>query len=45
MKRFLPYYKYLKRVKWQFAIAVLAGVVFGVSSGAGLPWMMKTGAP
>ena len=45
MKRFLPYYKYLKQVKWQFAIAVLAGAVFGVSSGAGLPWMMKTVLP
>ena len=45
MKRFLPYYKYLKRVKWQFALAVLAGIIFGVSSGAGLPWMMKKVLP
>jgi subfamily B ATP-binding cassette protein MsbA len=45
MKRFLPYYKYLKRVKWQFVVAVLAGAVFGAASGAGLPWMMKTVLP
>ncbi len=41
MKRFLPYYKHLKKVKWQFAIAVLAGMVYGIASGAGLPLMME----
>lgn len=45
MKRFLPYFKYLAKVKWQFVLAVLAGAVFGVASGAGLPWMMKTVLP
>ncbi|MBT8037052.1 MAG: ABC transporter ATP-binding protein/permease [Verrucomicrobiae bacterium] len=45
MKRFLPYFKYLKKVKWFFVLAVLAGAVFGVASGAGLPWMMKTVLP
>ena len=45
MKRFLPYYKHLKRVKWHFIGAMLAGVVFGACSGAGLPWMMKTVLP
>ena len=45
MKRFLPYYKHLKQVKWQFVIAVLAGAVFGVASGAGLPLLMQKVLP
>lgn len=45
MKRFFPYFKHLRKVKWYFITALVAGVVFGVSSGAGLPWMMKTVLP
>jgi len=45
MKRFLPYFKYLKKVKWVFFTAVLAGVIGGVVAGAGLPWVMKTVIP
>lgn len=45
MKRFLPYYHYLLEVKWYFIIALLAGVVSGVVSGAGLPWMLKVVLP
>ncbi|BDS06094.1 lipid A export permease/ATP-binding protein MsbA [Oceaniferula spumae] len=45
MKRFLPYYKYLLRVRWPFIAALLAGAVFGAASGAGLPWMMKKVLP
>jgi subfamily B ATP-binding cassette protein MsbA len=45
MKRFLPYYIYLKKVKWYFVLAVLAGIVSGLVSGAGLPWMMKEVLP
>jgi len=45
MKRFFPYYKYLFEIKWIFAIALLSGVLNGVVSGAGLPWMLKTVLP
>lgn len=45
MKRFLPYFDYLKRVKWYFMLAVVAGVIFGAASGAGLPWMLETVLP
>lgn len=45
MKRFLPYYKYLKKVKWQFALAVFSGLLYGAASGAGMPWMMKKVLP
>ena len=45
MKRFFPYFKYLSDVKWIFITAVLAGVIGGVVSGAGLPWVMKTVIP
>ncbi len=45
MKRFLPYYKYLKKIKWQFALAIVAGLLYGGASGAGMPWMMKKVLP
>jgi len=45
MKRFFPYYKYLLRVKGYFIGALIAGAVFGVASGAGLPWMIKKVLP
>ena len=45
MKRFLPYYKYLYEVKWHFLIAVLAGIVFGVASGWGLPRILEKAVP
>ena len=45
MKRFLPYYKYLYEVKWHFLIAVLAGIVYGVASGWGLPRILEKAVP
>ena len=45
MKRFRPYYKHLKLVKWQFFLAVIAGAVYGAASGAGLPLMMQKVLP
>lgn len=45
MKRFQPYYHYLFEVKWVFIVAVLAGIISGVASGAGLPWMMQKVLP
>lgn len=37
MKRFLPYLKYFKPVKWHFAGSVFAGLVYAAATGAGLP--------
>ena len=37
MKRFLPYLKYFKPVKWHFAGSVVAGLVYAAATGAGLP--------
>ncbi len=40
--RYLPYYKYLRRVKWHFAGGVIAGIVYAAASGAGIPLMVDT---
>jgi len=45
MKRFLPYYRYLLEVKWFFIGAVIAGLLYGAVSGAGLPLMLKKVLP
>ena len=45
LKPFLPYYKYLKPVRWKFALGVLFGIIFSVSSGLGLPIMAETVFP
>ena len=45
LKPFLPYYKYLKPVWWKFALGVLFGIIFSVSSGLGLPVMAETVFP
>lgn len=37
LKQFKPFYRYLKPVKFQFAIAIIAGIVYGLSSGLGIP--------
>jgi len=39
VKRFLPYLKYLKPVRLAFAFALFCGIIFGISSGFGLPFM------
>jgi len=39
MKKFLPYFKLLLPVKWRFILALVAGVVYGLASGFGLPFM------
>ena len=41
MKRFYPYFAILKEVKHLFALAVLAGVGYGVATGFGLPFMAE----
>ncbi len=37
LKQFKSFYRHLKPVKFQFAIAIIAGIVYGLSSGLGLP--------
>ncbi|MEJ6718713.1 MAG: subfamily B ATP-binding cassette protein MsbA [Akkermansiaceae bacterium] len=45
MKRFLPYLKYFKPVKWHFVGGVIAGLVYAVASGAGFPLAAKSILP
>ncbi|RYD43916.1 MAG: ABC transporter ATP-binding protein, partial [Verrucomicrobiaceae bacterium] len=45
MNRFRPYYKYLFSVRWYFSSGVLAGLVYAIASGAGLPLMTKVVFP
>ncbi len=45
MKRFLPYYKHLQTVRWQFAGGVIAGLVFAAASGLGMPLMVQVVIP
>ena len=45
LKRFRPYFKYLKPVKLQFGLGLLAGIVYAASSGAGIPFVTKTLVP
>jgi subfamily B ATP-binding cassette protein MsbA len=41
MKRYLPYFAYLKEVKLRFAAGIAAGIVFAAASGFGMPFMVK----
>ncbi|MGC6424226.1 MAG: ABC transporter ATP-binding protein [Lentimonas sp.] len=41
LKRFSPYFKYLKPVRVQFAIGLTAGLIYAASSGFGLPLVIK----
>ncbi|MGJ8639583.1 MAG: ABC transporter ATP-binding protein [Opitutaceae bacterium] len=41
LKRFSPYFKYLKPVRVQFAVGLVAGLVYAASSGFGLPMVIK----
>lgn len=45
MKRFLPLYRHLRAVKWQFAAGVVCGLVFALASGAGLPLITQVVFP
>lgn len=45
MKRFYPYFAYLRDVKPQFLAGIAAGLVFAAASGLGLPLMVKTVFP
>ena len=39
MRRFIPYFHYLKPVKWHFVAAMICGILYGAANGAGLPYM------
>lgn len=39
VKKLFPYFKLLKPVKWHFIGALLCGLIYGISSGFGLPFM------
>ncbi|MAH39818.1 MAG: hypothetical protein CML08_00220 [Puniceicoccaceae bacterium] len=41
LKRFFPYFKYLKRVRGRFALGLIFGVFFSLSSGFGLPFIAE----
>ncbi len=45
MNRYFPYYKYLWPVRWQFGIGVLAGVLYALASGLGMPLMVEVVFP
>lgn len=45
MKRFLPYLKYFKPVKWHFVGGVIAGLIYAAASGAGFPLAAKSILP
>ena len=44
-KRFGPYFKYLKPVRWQFGLGLFFGIVAAAASGAGLPFVIKILVP
>lgn len=41
IKRFGPYFKYLKPVRKQFALGLTFGIISAAASGAGLPFIIK----
>ena len=45
MKRFYPYFAYLRNVKGTFVAGILAGIMFAIASGFGLPVMVNTVFP
>ncbi len=45
MKRFLPYYSHLRQVIWPFIGAICFGIIYGVASGFGLPFMASKVLP
>ena len=45
LKRLRPYSRYLRPVRWQFIGALIAGLIYGVASGAGIPLILKEVLP
>jgi ATP-binding cassette, subfamily B, bacterial MsbA len=45
VNRYLPYFKYLKYVRWQFGAGVLCGLFYAIASGLGMPLMVDVVFP
>ncbi len=45
IKKFFPYFKYLKRVWLHFGLGIIFGIIFSLSSGLGLPLMAEIAFP
>lgn len=45
IKRFGPYFRYLKPVRLQFALGLFFGIIAAAASGAGLPFVIKILVP
>jgi ATP-binding cassette, subfamily B, bacterial MsbA len=45
VNRYLPYFKYLKSVRWQFGAGVLCGLFYAIASGLGMPLMVDVVFP
>lgn len=45
MKRFSPYFKLLLPVKWYFLTAIVAGIIYGISTGLGVPLILDKVLP
>ena len=45
LKRLRPYTRYLRPVRWYFVGGILAGILYSVASGLGLPLMIKVVMP
>ncbi len=41
MRRFFPYFRLFKPVRWQLGFGILCGLLYGAANGAGLPLMIK----
>ncbi len=41
MERFRPYYRYLMQVRLPLVVSIVCGLIYGASSGAGLPLMLN----
>lgn len=43
--QYLPYYKYLRPVRWQFGLGIIAGLLYAVATGLGMPLMVDVVFP
>ena len=45
MRRFFPYFKYVRPVLWPLIAGLICGGLYALANGAGLPYMIKTVFP
>jgi subfamily B ATP-binding cassette protein MsbA len=43
--QYLPYYQYLRPVRWHFAFGIIGGLLYAVATGAGMPLMVDVVFP